>query len=495
MLAAVLQGAQWPVVVLMVCVRLSAVRGAACPRRCLCTADILSCPALDLDRVPAALPASTATMDLSHNRIQQLEPGGFQGLLQLEVLRLAHNQLSAIQPGAFRNSSGRLRHLDLSSNQLLVLKQSDFQELAALEELLLFNNRIKHVESTALSGLTSLRKAYLSHNRLTDFPFFSIQTGGHQQLTLLDLSSNRLPKLPLMDISGLPLALQGGLYLHNNSLVCDCAMFSLFRLWEQKGFASVRFFRQEHVCLVAGVQRSGIRFFLHRRYFERCNVTAAPQQEASVSVRAGAPLLLHCVTSLSGRGAAFFWLTPQLEYVAPPGNNGSIRMFANGSLAMAEPQEQDSGIYVCVAQARRLNDSREVNVTVLPRPASDAAEPFNTGFTTLLGCVVSLLLVLVYLYLTPCRCPPWPRPRPLAATAQSQGKEGGAGSAQSSILMPTPPASTEGPGRKVSSNKHVVFLEPIREQQNGQLGAEPQQRARETDSYMSVSPDTPIMLP
>lgn len=495
MLAAVLQGAQWPVVVLMVCVRLSAVRGAACPPRCLCTADILSCPALDLDRVPAALPASTATMDLSHNRIQQLEPGGFQGLLQLEVLRLAHNQLSAIQPGAFRNSSGRLRHLDLSSNQLLVLKQSDFQELAALEELLLFNNRIKHVESTALSGLTGLRKAYLSHNRLTDFPFFSIQTGGHQQLTLLDLSSNRLPKLPLMDISGLPLALQGGLYLHNNSLVCDCAMFSLFRLWEQKGFASVRFFRQEHVCLVAGVQRSGIRFFLHRRYFERCNVTAAPQQEASVSVRAGVPLLLHCVTSLSGRGAAFFWLTPQLEYVAPPGNNGSIRMFANGSLAMAAPQEQDSGIYVCVAQARRLNDSREVNVTVLPRPASDAAEPFNTGFTTLLGCVVSLLLVLVYLYLTPCRCPPWPRPRPLAATAQSQGKEGGAGSAQSSILTPTPPASTEGPGRKVSSNKHVVFLEPIREQQNGQLGAEPQQRARETDSYMSVSPDTPIMLP
>ncbi|KAM4741409.1 amphoterin-induced protein 3 [Anableps anableps] len=494
----VLQGAQssaWSVLVLAVCLQLNPVRSGACPSRCLCTADILSCSALGLEQVPAALPVSTVTLDLNHNQILQLEDHGFQGLFQLEVLRLAHNQLTTIQPGAFRNSSGGLlRHLDLSSNQLHVLKQSYFQDLAGLEELLLFNNSIVHVESTALSGLRNLRKAYLSHNRLTDFPFFSIQQDSHRQLSLLDLSSNRLPKLPLADISTLPPSLQEGLYLHNNSLVCDCSMYSLFRLWEQKGFASVRFFRQEHVCLVSGIQRSGIRFFLHRRYFEKCNVTAAAEQEASVAVRAGAPLLLHCITSLSGRSVAFFWLTPDREYVAPPGNNGSLKMLANGSLEVAAPRERDSGIYVCVAQDRQRNESREVNVTVLPRPHGEAAEPFNTGFTTLLGCVVSLLLVLVYLYLTPCRCPPWPRPRPLGTAASGHGKEGGAGSVQSSILTPTPPATTEGPGRKVSSNKHVVFLEPIREQ-NGRLGAEPQQRAGETDSYVSVFSDAPVMLP
>ncbi|KAK5609270.1 hypothetical protein CRENBAI_013271 [Crenichthys baileyi] len=496
-----LQGAEsfaWSVVVLMVNLQPNPVRTGACPFRCLCTSDILSCSALGLDQVPIALPVSTVTLDLNHNQILQLEEDIFQGLFQLEVLRLAHNQLTTIQPGAFRNTSGSLlRHLDLSSNQLHILKQSYFQDLAGLEELLLFNNRIMHVESTALSGLKNLQKAYFSHNHLTDFPFFSIQKHSHPQLALLDLSSNRLAKLPLADISKLPQSLQEGLYLHNNSLMCDCSMYFLFRAWEQKGFATIEFFRQEHVCLVYGIQRSGIRFFLHRRYFEKCNLTAVTEQGASVSVRSGAPLLLHCITSLSGRSVTFFWLVPNLEYVVPPGNNESLKMFPNGSLEIMAARQQDSGIYVCMAKDRQRNESQEVNVTVLPHHDMGVPEPFNTGFTTLLGCVVSLLLVLIYLYLTPCRCPPCPRPRPPVNTTLSQSKEGGVGSAQSSILSPTPPTTTEGPGRKVSTNKHVVFLEPIREQQNGRLkagpglllGAEPQRRAGETDSYVSVFSD------
>ncbi|XP_015259245.1 PREDICTED: amphoterin-induced protein 3-like [Cyprinodon variegatus] len=501
-----LQGAMsspWSVAVLMVYLQFNPVRPGACPSRCLCTSDILSCSDQGLDTVPGAIPISTVTLDLNHNQILQLEEDSFQGLLQLEVLRLAHNQLTTIQPGAFRNSSGGLlRHLDLSSNQLQTLKQDYFQDLPGLEELLLFNNRIMLVESTALSGLENLQKAYLSHNRLTDFPFFSIQGSSHPQLSLLDLSSNRLPKLPLVDINNLPTSLQKGLYLHNNSLVCDCSMYSLFRLWEEKDFASVRFFKQEHVCLVHGIQRSGIRF-LHSRYFDKCNPTAAIEQEADVEVRLGAPLLLHCITSLSGNSVTFFWIVPDLEYVDPPGNNKSIKMFKNGSLEVVAAQMEDAGIYVCMAQNGQRNESREVNVTVLPRHDDEAAEPFNTGFTTLLGCVVSLLLVLIYLYLTPCRCPPCLRPRPPVTATLSQSKEGGAGSAQSSILTPTPPTTTEGPGRKVSTNKRVGFLEPIREQQNGRLrggagfllGAEPQQRAAETNSYVSVFPDTPIMLP
>uniref|UniRef100_A0A1A7WFR0 Adhesion molecule with Ig-like domain 3 n=1 Tax=Iconisemion striatum TaxID=60296 RepID=A0A1A7WFR0_9TELE len=496
------------VVVLMFCVQLSLVRTSACPSLCLCTSDILSCTALGLDQVPTMLPVFAVTLDLNHNRITLLEEGSFEGLSRLEMLRLAHNQLTSIQPGAFRNSSASLlRHLDLSSNQLRVLEQHYFQDLSGLEELLLFNNRIVHVESSALIGLSNLHKAYLSHNRLTDFPFFSIQNHSYPHLSMLDLSSNRLPKLPLEDITNLPQLVQEGLYLHNNSLECDCSMYSLFRFWEQKGFASIRFFRQEHVCLVYGMKRGTMRFFLYNRYFDKCNQTlmsdAVKKQNSSVSVSVGAQLLLHCITSLSGSSITFFWLAPNFEYVAPPGNNGSLKMFANGSLEILAAREQDSGIYLCMAQDEQRNETREVNVTVLLHH-DEAHEQFNTGFTTLLGCVVSLVLVLMYLYLTPCRCPACPKPRPPLSTNQSQGKEaGGAGSAQSSILSPTPPTSTEGPGRKVSTNKHVVFLEPIKEQQNGRLragpgsllGAELQQRPGERASYTSVFSDTPIMLP
>ncbi|XP_072239168.1 amphoterin-induced protein 3 [Leuresthes tenuis] len=512
--AGFLGGAAWPVVVLMLCLQLGPVQASVDPSQgsapaagCLCASDILSCTALGLDRVPRDLPASAATLDLSHNWIGELKAGSFEGLTRLETLRLAQNQLTTIEPGAFRNSSGTLlRHLDLSSNQLQALKQHYFQELPGLEELLLFNNRIVHVEGTALVGLVNLHKAYLSHNRLTDFPFFTIQKHSHPHLSMLDLSSNRLPKLPLEDITNLPLAVQEGLYLHNNSLVCECSMYGLFRFWERRGFAPVRFFRQEHVCLVYGIQRGTVRFFLHSRYFEKCNMTAMnglleEQYPRSVSVRAGEALTLHCVTPLTGRSATFFWVSPNTEYVAPPGNNGSLKMFTNGSLEIVAAREQDSGIYLCMAQDLERKETWEVNVTVVLQHDGEDHEPFNTGFTTLLGCVVSLVLVLMYLYLTPCRCPPCPKAQPAATATASHGNEVGTSSAQSSILTPTPPTTTEGPGRKVSTNKHVVFLEPIKEQQNGKLraglplGAEQPQRARDTDSFVSVFSDTPITLP
>uniref|UniRef100_A0A3B4BGD8 Ig-like domain-containing protein n=1 Tax=Periophthalmus magnuspinnatus TaxID=409849 RepID=A0A3B4BGD8_9GOBI len=475
--------------------------GSAQEGRCLCTSDILSCTALGLEQIPKEMPVSAVTLDLSHNQIAQLKEDSFLGLSRLEILRISHNQLTFIAPRAFHNSSGTLlRHLDLSANHLCDLEQHYFADLPGLEELLLFNNRIVRIESSAFAKLRNLRKAYLSHNRLTDFPFFSIQKHTHPQLLLLDLSSNRLPKLPLEDISNLPTTIQKGLYLHNNSLVCDCSMYGLFHKWAERNFTSVTDYKEEHTCLVYGMQKGTVRFFKHDRYFEKCDFTGMKlplaEQEGSVLAKAGSAVLLHCVTNLTGQHVTFFWVSPNQEYVAPPGNSDSLKMYSNGSLEIRDARAADSGMYWCMAvdDRQQRNETREVNLTVVTHQSQESYESFNTGFTTLLGCVVSLVLVLMYLYLTPCRCPPCrkapPPPPPPAATTPGQTNEAGAGSAQSSILTPTPPTTTEGPGRKVSTNKHVVFLEPIREQQNGRI-----RKAGETDSIMSVFSDTPIMIP
>ncbi|XP_061688055.1 amphoterin-induced protein 3 isoform X2 [Syngnathoides biaculeatus] len=414
---------------------------------CLRAADILSCAGLGLDRVPEDVPAHAVTLDLSHNRLAALRGRSFQGLAHLRTVRLAHNRLSGIRPAAFRNSSGALlRHLDLSSNRLRAVEGAYFRDLPGLEELLLYDNLLVRVESDALAGLRSLRRLYLSHNRLQDFPFSSVRE--HSRLVLLDLSSNGLLRLPLENLTGLPGRLQQGLYLHANPLVCDCATYRMFRLWELRGYAAVADFRQNYTCLMYGVRGLAARFLPD--FPQACNTTAVTPQSGGVSVNAGRPALLHCSTALTGKHVTFFWLSPHREYVAPPGNNGSLKVFANGSLEIPAARAEDSGVYRCVAldPVGRRNETQEVRVTVVTRHHGKNHESFNTGLTTLLGCAVSLMLVLVYLYLTPCRCPP----------RDEAGPE--------SVLGPSPPPA-EGPDHRVGANKHVVFREPIKEQHNG----------------------------
>ncbi|XP_076864081.1 amphoterin-induced protein 3 [Brachyhypopomus gauderio] len=460
-------GARGVAAPLMVSSLLLHLAGAGLPAGCLRVSDILSCSDLGLEQAPTWLPVTTATLDFNHNRLVRLEEDSFAGLPNLVTLRVAHNRLSSLAPGAFRNMSG-LRHLDLSSNHLYKVDNHYFQELVGMEELLLFNNHIARVESNALIGLRGLRKAYLSHNRLTDFPFFSIQEHNHPFLVTLDLSSNRILKLPLEDISALPPSVQGGLFLHNNSLICECAMYGLFRTWEQKGFVSVCDYRADHTCLLYGEPRAAVQFLQHSRFFENCTVKALSligETVSSLQVYTGDSVLLECPSSLKGHQLTYQWVSPHQEYIVPPGNSNAMRMYGNGSLEIAAARVEDSGVYWCMVQDHRQsrNQTHEVNVTVVDR--HHEVEPFNTGFTTLLGCVVSLVLVLVYLYLTPCRCwcrkPPPPPPATPSPAYECSG--------QPSILVPTPPATTEGPGRKVSNSKHVVFLEPIKEAQNGRL--------------------------
>ena len=132
---------------------------------------------------------SLTFLSLSWNLIQQIQPGAFTGLVQLEDLTLfqnlltslevnmfigmpalknlvlSNNAVSKINKGAF-NGLENLEKLYLYDNDLTVLKTNMFSELTSLLELTLTFNEISVMEPGAYMGLGNLQKLWLDNNHV-----------------------------------------------------------------------------------------------------------------------------------------------------------------------------------------------------------------------------------------------------------------------------------------------------------------------------------------
>ncbi|OCT83224.1 amphoterin-induced protein 3 [Xenopus laevis] len=456
-----------------------------CPSSCICASDLLSCVRQNLHQVPKPLPSTSVSVDLSHNNLSHLHSHWLSSLSRLHTLRLSHNHIRQMSAHAFHNTTS-LRYLDLSSNLLQDIREEWFKNLCELEELLLYNNHIGYVDDGAFTKLNSIQKIYLSWNLMTNFSFQSMQNLSN--LRTLDLSSNRFLKLPVEELSALPAFIKNGLYLHNNPLTCHCALYALLTHWDNRGFSSVVDFFEAHTCLYMGNPRAIVRILQTQNGFDNCSLGKLQRlPDNGLQVLVGKSIMMTCNTSLPQENTTYLWILPTYEFLAFPGNsNQSFRIHPNGSLEIRKAEIWNAGFYLCIAVNKWLNynSTHEVNVTV--HYPKHEGETFNTGLTTLLGCVVSLVLVFIYLYMTPCNCfrccfkhPHTPSP-PL----ESRG--------QSSILCGTPPAS-EGPNsRRAGINRHVVFLEPIKEgrcEKNSKVI----QLQSDSDSASSVFSDSPIV--
>nr|XP_020463770.1 amphoterin-induced protein 3-like [Monopterus albus] len=391
-----------------------------CPSICLCISDTVSCSSSGLTKLPLSLPSFSVTLDLSHNHLSQLGPGSFNKMSRLENLQISHNQLSTLGHGVFLNASG-LRHLDLSSNRLHVVKEHYFQGLWRLEQLLLFNNKITEVEAGTLSSLSSLKNVYFSFNQITHFPFFSIRDYSHPFLTMLDLSSNHMTSLPWENVKTLPGSVQRGLYLHNNSLICDCSMYSVFWHWNLRGYNSVKDFMDEHTCSIYENPQASIRFLRDTRFFHNCTMVKKDVSQpvtvllSSLLVSEGERVHLDCQTSLRNKDLSFTWLSPSKGFITQASIDDTlISLFPNGTLEI---------------QAAK----------------------------TLLGCGVTMLLILMYLYLTPCHCNCCKQPRPPVTPAGSYDPNF---STLTSVFLPS---TRDQP--KIQSNKHVAFMEQMKSEE------------------------------
>uniref|UniRef100_A0A8C5TLB6 Adhesion molecule with Ig like domain 1 n=1 Tax=Malurus cyaneus samueli TaxID=2593467 RepID=A0A8C5TLB6_9PASS len=388
--------------------------GGTCPPRCVCASNLLSCSQANLSAVPAPLPRFTAVLDVSHNNVTRLRADWAPARLpHLHALLLSHNGLTFVSTEAFTNVP-RLRHLDLSSNRLRTLDENLFSDLGELEVLLLYNNEITTVDRTAFENLGRLRKLYLGQNRIARFPLELLREGSRlPQLALLDLSANRLRAVPSGELQALPAWLRDRLYLHNNpQLVCDCPLFQLLDRGHRRRLSAVVDFQDELRCVLPGTT-APIRIL---ELAGRQPLNCSRVQEAVLEAHLGDSVTLSCDSRWQGvRGR--HWVTPGGERVLGDGGNGSVVLLANGSLQLRALRPEDSGTYACSVAGPLLNETLYVELLVHNFTLHGPHDTLNTAYTTLVGCILSVVLVLIYLYLTPCRCcccrgtekPPAPR--------------------------------------------------------------------------------------
>uniref|UniRef100_A0A3Q1EWL0 Ig-like domain-containing protein n=1 Tax=Acanthochromis polyacanthus TaxID=80966 RepID=A0A3Q1EWL0_9TELE len=421
---------------------------ATCPPYCLCASDIISCCGSNLSTLPSDLPSYATRLDLSHNALTALRVDWIsQPFDRLATLVLSKNSISRIEVNTF-NVTLHLLHLDLSSNQLTVLNSSIFTGLRELKELLLFGNRIVQINPGAFSDLHSLQKLYLSTNRLTAFPLgLYEEPGGPRNLTFLDLSSNKLSKVPVQSL--LLITRHGGIYLQENPLVCDCALLALLEYWMWKQYRPLVDFRTEYPC------REGAGTGLN---CTQQGVSDMSLEAQTYQVEPGRWLRVPCpgLNLPVQEGVVVFWITPQIALNSSVSNpSGHLIVLPNGTLEIQGALMEDSGTYGCVvARGRHFDPSEPLEVSVVvgnlsttstSELAHSGGEHFNTAFTTLASCVVSIILVMLYLYLTPCRC--------------RDNRGGSRGCGGRAITLCSDPREVES-GQRRSNGKRVAFLEP-----------------------------------
>uniref|UniRef100_A0A3B4G843 Adhesion molecule with Ig like domain 2 n=1 Tax=Pundamilia nyererei TaxID=303518 RepID=A0A3B4G843_9CICH len=299
-------------------------------------------------------------------------------------LDLSHNRLTALHVGWISQPLQRLVTLILGKNFIRSIDVNTFNVTPHLLHLDLSSNQLTVLNSSIFSGLKELKELLLFDNQI-----IQIDPGAFKDLCNLQrlyLSTNRLSVFPLypplLDFRG-DYPLEPGQWLR-----VPCPGLTL------------------------------------------------PAQE----------------------GLVVFWVTPTTVLNSSNSDlSARLTVLPNGTLEVREALTEDSGTYGCVIpRGHNYNPSHSLEVTVVVGNLSitsasgsahrNSAENFNTAFTTLASCVVSIILVLLYLYLTPCRC--------------RDGRGGDSrGCGGRAIILCSDPRDVETTQQR-SNGKKVVFLEP-----------------------------------
>ncbi|KAK7916689.1 hypothetical protein WMY93_012450 [Mugilogobius chulae] len=369
-----------------------------CRKTCMLASNIVSCPKLNLSQIPTDIPAFTAVLDLSFNSISRLKVDWTPYRLgRLHTLRISNNGLDFLSTKAFEYVT-RLRLLDLSSNSLKQLDEFIFEPLEHLEVLLLYNNRIAQIDRSAFAGLMSLQKLYMSNNQVSRFPLELVKERGRlETLKLLDMSGNKIKHLPLNDLQALPAWMKNGLYFHRNPVPCSCELYDLVARWYSMDLSSAKDYKDEHICVLPGPAKQKMAIMDLNKLYLNCSEVSVMNRESFLEQF----LVLDCDTRQ--KNVIKSWILPGNIPLSPA--HKTARMEVDGSLQIGPLTAEDSGVYTCYASGEAFNETLYVTVVVYNGTMSGGLENLKTAYTTLVGCLITVVLVLIYLYLTPCHCP------------------------------------------------------------------------------------------
>ncbi|KAE8612587.1 hypothetical protein XENTR_v10012906 [Xenopus tropicalis] len=221
-----------------------------CPPSCTCTGDLLDCSNLGLTAPPSDLPAWTVHLNLSSNKLKEIDPAAFAQLPELREVHLGHNELTGIPhlgTAAPQVTTLSLHHnkirsidpsqlkpyvaletLDLSSNELTEIRSGSFPAGLRIKELHLGSNKISSLEPGSFDSLSrSLLTLRLSKNRISQLP---VKVFRLPRLTQLELNRNRIRLIEGLTFQGLESLEVLKLQRNNISKLTDGAFWGLSRM-------------------------------------------------------------------------------------------------------------------------------------------------------------------------------------------------------------------------------------------------------------------------
>uniref|UniRef100_A0A8C5RAB9 Leucine rich repeats and immunoglobulin like domains 1 n=1 Tax=Leptobrachium leishanense TaxID=445787 RepID=A0A8C5RAB9_9ANUR len=166
---------------------------APCPSSCTCSGDLVDCSYQGLSQIPPDLPPWTVQLNLSYNKLNEIDPAAFAELLKLQEVLVNHNELTAIP--SLGDASSRLISLSLHHNKIRSIEASRMKRYVALETLDLSFNEIAEVRSGCFPPGLQIKELNLGSNKLSSLEPEAFETLGRSLLTLR-LSKNRIIYLP-----------------------------------------------------------------------------------------------------------------------------------------------------------------------------------------------------------------------------------------------------------------------------------------------------------
>ncbi|XP_071790608.1 uncharacterized protein [Asterias amurensis] len=340
-------------------------------------------------------------LHVANNRLLFISPTALSQLSMLQSLYLDNNSLTSLL-GVFFNQSN-LEELSITNNRLTMLHSDYFVGLLSLKRLYLAGNHLTSVNSQMLMpqiltldlsrnelqlvdlqdcalNLTSLQDLSLAHNLIQDALTI---LGFCDNLQILDMSFNLIQVVPGESLSGRNKELSK-LELEGNPLQCDCRLKGL-RDWLRNNPPYV-----EPRCAEPSQNSGSLITDLDSHDFLCQQPMAIVDNQLTAPT--GKSVSLTC-TATGIPAPTITWLSPNNTEITHDWQ-GRFAILQGKILHITQVEDDDRGMYTCLAQ-NFLGEARAVvNLTV--RPDSLASSILPTMFITII-ITVAVIAGIIFL--------------------------------------------------------------------------------------------------